>query len=296
MSPNSDAKALRPLAPPPRPRGGHKGDFGRVLIVAGSRSMPGAAYLAAMGALRGGAGLVTLATPRSALPLVAPCLPCATFLPLAEDSNGQLSARAIGLLEQRAALADVVALGPGLGRGTAIRAVVRALLECVGQPLVLDADGLNALAGEPERLARRSGPTVITPHPREFARVFGGEPPTAPARRRSAAESAAREGRCIVCLKGRGTVVTDGRSTFVNDTGNPGMATGGTGDVLSGIAAALLAVYPKAVDAAVAAVHVHGRAGDLAARARGETALIASDLLEHLGGAFQSLARAERRR
>ncbi len=281
---------------PRRTAAAHKGDFGRILIVAGSRAMPGAATLASLGALRGGAGLVTLATPASALASIAPAVPCATFEPLPETTNGAIAAAAFDVVMERARSVDVVAIGPGLGRHAETVALVRRLVPALEVPLVLDADGLNAIAGEPPRALARSAATVLTPHPGELARLDGeAVVADAPAPRRARAEACARAFRelhAVVCLKGRGSVVTDGERTFVNPTGNPGMATGGAGDVLTGLLAALLHRFDGAFDAACCAVHLHGLAGDLAARRIGQDALIATDLLAFLGDAFRrSLAR-----
>jgi NAD(P)H-hydrate epimerase len=276
---------------PARAADSHKGTYGRVLVIAGSRRMPGAAHLATMGALRGGAGLVILATPASALPLIAPATPCATFEPLAESRAGTLAPGAIDAVLERAADADAVVIGPGLSQERSTVAAVRRLVRAIAAPLVVDADGLNALAGGSSgaaALAGRSHPTVITPHPGELARLDGKPAPRGAAERSARARAAARRLRAIVCLKGHGTVVTDGERVHVNATGNPGMATGGTGDVLAGLLGALLCQTRTPLDAARLAVHVHGRAGDLAARTTGQVALIASDLLDHFGAAFRS--------
>ncbi len=274
----------------PREADSHKGTYGRVLIVAGSRQMPGAAALAALGALRGGAGLVTVATPESALPLIAPAVTCATYLPLPESARGFLAPAARRLVLERADAADAVVLGPGLGmeRGTVL--TVRRLVAAIEEPLVLDADGLNAIAAEPQVLLTRSAPTVLTPHPGELMRLDGEPPPRGRTERRRRAEQAASRFRAVVCLKGHETVVTDGQATYVNDTGNPGMASGGTGDVLAGLTGTFLAQMDRPLDAAIAAVRLHGLAGDVAARRLGQAALIASDLLEALGEAFARYA------
>jgi hydroxyethylthiazole kinase-like uncharacterized protein yjeF len=284
-----------PFRLPARAHDSHKGDYGRVLIVAGSKRMPGAATLAALGALRGGAGLVTVATPECALPLIAPACPCALFEPLPAAEDGFLARSALAPLRAAAAKADVVVLGPGLGAQAAVSSLLRAFCVSLPKPLVLDADGLNAFAAEPDAIARRSFPTILTPHPGELARL-DGHAPTADARsRRACAQDAAKRFRAVVCLKGAGTVVAGvagARRTYVNRTGNPGMATGGSGDVLSGLLGALLARIEDPFQAAALAVFTHGRAGDFAKRRRGETALIASDLVEHLGDALRTVERA----
>lgn len=272
-----------------RARDSHKGDFGRVLVVAGSRRMPGAATLAALGALRGGAGLVTVATPDCALPLIAPGCPCALFEPLPATREGFVANAALEHLVEAARRADVVVLGPGLGIEEATQFTIRSFALELGKPLVLDADGLNAFAAEPDVLARRSSPTIMTPHPGELERL-DGKPATADAKERLArAKAASARFRAIVCLKGAGTVVASASRTYVNRTGNPGMATGGSGDVLSGLLGALIVRFDDPFKAAALAVHMHGRAGDLAKRRRGETALIALDLVEQLGDALKAV-------
>lgn len=269
-----------------RQRDGHKGSYGKILVIAGSRAMPGAAHLAAIGALRGGAGLVTLATSASALPLIAPGAPCATYLPLPETMLGSLGGPALQPILTRSEEADVVVLGPGLGQERATVQLVRKLVAGIRKPLLIDADGLNAVAGEPKCLLRRSSPTVLTPHPGELCRLDGGSLPTGAKERRARAEAAASRFKAIVCLKGHRTVVSDGQRTYLNDTGNPGMATGGSGDVLAGLLGALMAQFAEPFDAAMFAVHVHGTAGDLAADCHGEVSMIASDLLDTVGPAI----------
>lgn len=275
---------------PRRLRSAHKGDFGRILLAAGSYAMPGAAALAAASALRGGAGLAAVLTPRSAVPSIAAHAPCATYVPAAETEAGGLAEGAIEAARRRFEWADVVAVGPGLGLEEETVRFVRALVTETPRPLVVDADGLNALAGVREPLRAREAPTVLTPHPGEFARMVGGGVPRTAAERLRAAAEAARSLNAVVCLKGRETVVTDGRRVFVNDTGNPGMATGGTGDVLTGLLAALIAQLTPAgvpvLEAAALAVHVHGKAGDLAAADKGEVSLVATDVVEHLPAAL----------
>ena len=274
----------------PRGPDANKGEFGRVLVVAGSRGMSGAAVLCASAALRGGAGLVRLAVPAGVLPIAAAGNPCYMTVPLSEDDHGRLAAAAapelVALLKENTA----AGLGPGLGRGEGVSAVVRAVLEQTGLPLALDADGLNALPPFLDVLKRRRGPTVLTPHPGEFARLLGCDIPHVQAHRQELAVRFAADHGVILVLKGRGTVVSDGRRVYVNDTGNPGMATGGTGDVLTGLTAALLGQKLEPFAAAQLAVYLHGRAGDLARDVLGETSLIAADLLHYLPQAFRAHA------
>jgi NAD(P)H-hydrate epimerase len=275
---------------PPRPREAHKGQFGRALIIAGSRGMAGAAVLCASAALRGGAGLVRLAVPRELLGVVAAGNPCYMTAPLPEDVHGQLDAAAMLDVFSLAEWSTVVAAGPGLGQGSGVALVVRGLLEQLATPLVLDADAINVLGSDSALLRRRSAPLILTPHPGEFARLSHSSTADIQADRVNLAVRFAADHRLVLVLKGAGTVVTDGRRAYVNTTGNPGMATGGTGDVLTGLIAALLAQGLEAFAAAQLAVFLHGRAGDLAADDLGEVSLIASDLLDFLPRAFRSLA------
>jgi NAD(P)H-hydrate epimerase len=280
-----EVTALPTLAP--RAPDSNKGTFGRVLVVAGSRGMTGAAVLCGSAALRGGAGLVRVAVPAGVLPLVAAGNPCYMTAPLPDDGDGRLGAGAAAELSRLAAGNDVVALGPGLGRGDAVSAAVLAAVEQVAAPLVLDADGLNALAGKADKLRARKGPTALTPHPGEFARLLGTDIPTVQDRRRELAVRFAAEHNVVLLLKGHGTLVTDGRRLYRNATGNPGMATAGSGDVLTGLITALLGQGLDAFAAAQLAAHLHGKAGDLARDAVGEVSLIATDLLHYLPAAFR---------
>jgi len=279
---------------PRRARDANKGDFGRVLVVGGSQGMIGAPALTANAALRGGAGLATVAVPQPIQPFVAVLCPCATFLPLPTDRVGELDASAVGQVLDCAGRCDVLAVGPGMGIGTRQQDIVRAVL---GQdlPAVIDADGLNNLAKIDGWPVLRRCPLVLTPHPGEFARLTGGTVKDIQADRGGLAASAAQAwGRAgskdapLVCvLKGAGTVVTDGRRLYVNSTGNPGMATGGAGDVLTGLLAALIGQGLEPFEAACLAVHVHGLAGDLAAKALGEISLTTSNLLDSLPAAMK---------
>jgi NAD(P)H-hydrate epimerase len=273
---------------PTRPPDSHKGSFGRILVVAGSRGMSGAAVLCATAALRGGAGLVRIAVPEGIQPLVAAGNPCYMTASFPQDEQGRFAAAAEAGLIDLAQANDVVAAGPGLGRGPASTALVTALLERVPVPLVLDADGLNALQDHADVLRQRKAPLILTPHPAEFARLAGGDVASVLAQRQERAVRFAAEYGVVVVLKGHGTIVTDGRQVYVNTTGNPGMATGGTGDVLTGLIAALLGQHLAPFAAAQLGVYVHGLAGDLARDAVGEVSLIASDLLEHLPAALRS--------
>ena len=274
----------------PRDPDANKGDFGRVLVVAGSRGMSGAAVLCASAALRGGAGLVHVAVPEVVLSIVAAGNPCYMTVPLPEDDDGRLHADAEPELIETINQSTVAAVGPGLGRGKGVSAVVQAILEKTTLPLVLDADGLNALPPLLELLKHRQGPSILTPHPGEFARLLGCDVPNVQAHREELTVRFAADHNVVLVLKGRQTLVSDGRRLYVNDTGNPGMATGGMGDVLTGLTAALVGQGLEAFAAAQLAVYLHGSAGDLARDALGETAPIAADLLESLPYAFMAHA------
>ncbi len=272
----------------PRPADSNKGMFGRVLVVAGSRGMAGAGVLCASAALRGGAGLVTLAVPEEILPQVAAANPCYLTAPLPQDQDGRLSDLAEIPLQDLLQSNTVVALGPGLGRSSAISTLVSAMLTKGNKPLVLDADGLNALGSQTGPLRGRPAPVILTPHPGEFARLLGRDVATVQADRQGLAVQFAADHGLVIVLKGHGSVITDGRRVYQNRTGNPGMATGGTGDVLTGLIAALLGQGLEPFAAAQLGVFLHGLAGDLARDELGEVSLIASDLLQYLPQAIRS--------
>jgi NAD(P)H-hydrate epimerase len=283
------ADDLRPLVQP-RPRDAHKGTFGHVLVVAGSRGKTGAAHLAAVGALRSGAGLVTVATPASCQPVVASLGAEYMTEGLAETEAGTVSAFAVDDVVRMPG--TVIAAGPGLGATDAVAAFVSGLLERANVPLVLDADALNALAGDPGRLVAREGQTVvITPHPGEMARLLGIATAEVQAHRLESARTLATTHRLFVVLKGHRTIIaTPDGEAFINTTGNPGMATGGTGDVLTGMIAAWLGQLGDPALACCLAVYLHGAAGDLAADDEGEISMIAGDLVQHIGDAVLELA------
>jgi NAD(P)H-hydrate epimerase len=277
--------ALPKLAP--RPADSNKGTFGRVLVISGSRGMSGAAVLCGSAALRGGAGLVRVAVPEEILPIVAAGNPCYMTAPLPQDEHGRFARHAEEELLTLAQANTVVAMGPGLGRSPAITALVSAVISQVRVPMVLDADGLSAL--HTDRLRERNGPLVMTPHPGEFSRLTGLEIATIQHGRQELAAQFAAEHGVVLVLKGHGTVVTDGRRVYVNPTGNPGLATAGSGDVLTGVIAALLAQHVEPFAAAQLGVYLHGLAGDLARDALGEVGMIAADLLAQLPLAFRRL-------
>jgi len=274
---------------PPRARDSHKGDYGHVLVLGGSAGLAGAPALAGLGALRGGAGLATVGCPRGVQPVVAGFSPCLMTLGLPESRTGALSHAALAPALRFSSRCRAAAIGPGLGRERETGEFVRSFLASVESTVVVDADALNLLAGNEEILRSAHGSFVLTPHPGEAGRLLGLPPsdPIPKDRRRGALDLATATG-AVVVLKGHRTLVTDGKRLFENRTGNPGMATGGTGDVLAGVIAALLAQRLDPFDAAVLGVALHGRAGDLAARRTGQVSMIATDLLDALPGALRA--------
>lgn len=266
----------------------HKGDFGRALIVGGSRGMPGAVSLAGMAALRSGAGLVTLAVPDACLETVAGFEPSYTTTALRSDADGRIGASARAQLENLAATATAVACGPGLGRSQQLTDLVRGCYASIPLPMVFDADGLNALAAHPRGVSEPGGPRILTPHPGEFQRLVGRRG-LSPREMMDQAVAMADQHQIIVVLKGHRTLITDGQRAERNTTGNPGMATGGSGDVLTGVVTALLCQNLDPFSAARLGVHIHGLAGDLAAAQRTEIAMIARDLIDFLPAAFRQI-------
>jgi hydroxyethylthiazole kinase-like uncharacterized protein yjeF len=269
----------------------HKGDAGAILVVAGSPGKTGAAAMTAEAALRAGAGLVTVAAPRSVEPaLAARAIPEAMTEPLAETADGALGMDVLPALREMIEARSVVAVGPGLGQADETRELVAALVRERTRPMVIDADGLNCLAPWPADLtATDELPIVVTPHPAEMARLLGCTTKEVVADRVAAASRFATATGAVTVLKGARTVVASpGGDVHINPTGNAGMATGGSGDVLTGIVAALLAQRSNGgtLDAVVAAVYLHGLAGDIAVRSTGTRALVATDIAAHLGAAF----------
>ncbi|HVU88652.1 MAG TPA: NAD(P)H-hydrate dehydratase [Pirellulales bacterium] len=270
----------------------NKGDYGRVLLIGGSRGMAGAAGLAGTAAARSGAGLVRLAVADSCLDTIAAYEPSLMTSPLACDAEGRIAGAARARLTEltKPSAATVVACGPGLSRSSDLDELVAWLYTTVEQPAVFDADALNALAAQPDVLRRPGGPRVLTPHPGEFARLVQAPKIAERSVQELQAIEFAQEIHAVVVLKGHRTLVTDGRQSVHNKTGNPGMATGGSGDVLTGIITALLGQKLSPFDAARLGVHVHGLAGDLAAAELGEVSLIASDLIRFLPAAFREVS------
>jgi hydroxyethylthiazole kinase-like uncharacterized protein yjeF len=274
---------------PEREAGSHKGDYGHALIVAGASGKAGACILAARAAVRAGAGLVTAAVAAPILQTVDLGSIESMTLALPSDEEGRLAAGAADAALAAAEGKTVLALGPGLGAEPATVAAIRRIVLESSLPLVLDADGLNAFAGKAGDLAGRRAETILTPHPGELGRLLGISTAQIQEDRVAAARGAAEETGAIVILKGHLTLVASGTAVFVNPTGNPGMATGGSGDVLTGLIAGLLAQGLDGLDAAVLAVYVHGLAGDLARARHGEVGLAAGDLVDLLPAAFAAL-------
>ncbi len=275
---------------PPRTDDSHKGDYGRVVIVAGSVGMAGAAALAGMSALRSGAGLVTVATAKSCQDVVAGFHPALMTVGLPADDSGRISVDSYAALQTHVPAADCLAIGPGMGQSSELHNLLADVYAAAELPVVIDADGLNNLSG---RLASQNaglesiaplGPRVLTPHPGEFRRFLsepGGDRPALELAAQRLASAAV-----TIVLKGFQSMITGGGHSAHNLTGNPGMATAGSGDVLTGIIAALIGQGLSIFDACVLACHVHGLAGDLAKLQVGEVGLVATDLIDQLPEAF----------
>ncbi|MDD7674045.1 MAG: NAD(P)H-hydrate dehydratase [Oscillospiraceae bacterium] len=259
---------------PDRSPDAHKGDFGRILLLCGSRGYTGSAYLAAMGALRAGAGLVFLGVPESIYAIEAVKLNEAIVFPL-PDADGALSPDAAAQIEEKLARMDAVLIGPGLGQSSGALAALETVLREAKCPVVVDADGINLLGKHKALLRGRQYPTILTPHEMEFARL-GGDTSSD---RAEAAINLARTLGCVLVRKGRGTLITDGTVSYRNLTGNPGMAVGGSGDVLAGIITAFLGQGLGPMEAAACGCWFHGAAGDLCARELGQYGMLPTDML-----------------
>lgn len=276
---------------PSRQPDSHKGDFGSALLVGGSRGMAGAVAMSGMAALRGGAGLVRLAVPLVCQDVVASFEPSYMTVGLPADNAGRISLAGRELIAEQIERATAIGCGPGLGRSADLDEIVVWLYCEAKMPGVFDADALNALATRPDALRRPGGPRVLTPHPGEFQRLIGASTRFAREELERQAVRLADEAGIVVLLKGHHTLITDGRQQAHNSTGNPGMATGGTGDILTGLTTALLCQHLAAFDAARLAAQLHGVAGDLAAEEQGQVSMIASDLLRWLPAAFKRSSR-----
>jgi ADP-dependent NAD(P)H-hydrate dehydratase / NAD(P)H-hydrate epimerase len=279
---------------PIRPPDGHKGTFGRVFVLAGSTGMTGAALLSSLASLRAGAGLTVLGIPESLNPIVESAALEVITRPLPETSEGSFSLLAENRIESLLRDAGAAAFGPGVSRHPETADLLRrAAIRCP-HPLVLDADGLNAFEGRADRLRKRPAATVLTPHPGELSRLCGLAPAEIKADPVGVARRFAAEWNAVLVLKGAPTVIADATGrVFVNPTGNSGMATAGSGDVLTGLIAGLLAQGLSALDAALCGVYLHGLAGDLAAEEGNPRSLIAGDLLGRIGAAYSLVESAE---
>ncbi len=283
----SDLRGLFPR----RPRASHKGDYGHVLMMGGARGYSGAITMAARAAGRSGAGLVTVVVPASIAPIVAIGAPEAMVMPAPETEIGSLSSEAWNAWSSQMDRFSAILLGPGLTRHEQSLALVRSVIRDCRTPLVLDADALSVIEGQPHWIEKASCPVVITPHPGEMAKLFVQRIDHVQKDRIGMALAAAKYTRATVVLKGAGTVVAaEGQPACINLTGNPGMATAGSGDVLAGILAGLLGQGIKPFDAARAAVYLHGRAGDLASWRRSQAGMLAGDLIDELPYAFRDVS------
>lgn len=276
---------------PHRADDAHKGTFGRALIIAGSRGMSGAAVLSGTAALRAGAGLVTIASPAGIIPIIASSEPSYMTMSLPEDDRGQLDVLALQRLNERIADQSAIAIGPGLGQSTSLSELVKELYSTLPIPMVVDADALNLLAMVPDEISRTKGAParILTPHPGEFSRLTGRPIHEIQKDRQRFAIEFAQQHHVVLVLKGHETLITDGSQLAINPTGNSGMATGGSGDVLTGLITGLLAQGMPPIEGAQLATYVHGSAGDLAAENLSKPGLIASDILRFIGPAWCEL-------
>ena len=267
----------------PRPPQAHKGLYGRLLLVAGCRMYRGAAQLAVLGALRIGTGIVTLASIEPVLATTVSALPECTLLPLSEGLDGLAKPENAALLADAAADCSAVVLGCGLGQGPGPTIILERLTTATHRPLLLDADGLNLLARAPQLLHRRAGPTILTPHPGEMARLCGKTAAEVQHAREATATRFAAEFQCIVVLKGHDTLVAlPNGQCFFNKTGGPGLAKAGSGDLLAGLIGGLLAQGLTPSDAAICGVYLHGAAADLCAARKSNTGMLPHELTEDL--------------
>lgn len=274
----------------PRLKDTHKGDYGHVFILAGSVGLTGAAYLTSMAALLSGSGLVTLGIPKSVNPIMEEKLTEVMTRPLPETQEQTLSLRALPKIKNFTKLVDVVAIGPGLSRNRSTQQLVRNLVAILDKDFVLDADGINAFDGKANLLKKAKKTFVITPHPGEMSRLIGESITTIQKDRKGIAKKVSKRYNCITVLKSVRTVVANPRGEiYINETGNPGMATGGVGDILTGMIASFIGQGIEPFGAAKLAVYLHGRVGDLAMHEKGEISLIATDLLDKLPTVLKNL-------
>ena len=273
-----------------RDRDAHKGDFGHLLVIAGSLGKAGAAIMAAKGALRSGAGLVSVAAPMGLVPVIQQQVFEAMCVPAGESVDGTLGIGSEEELVKASGRMSACAIGPGLTTHYETVQVVKDLVQRITVPMVIDADAVNALANDPRILLKAKAPVVLTPHPGEMARLLGVSTEDIQRNRINSAQAFAEECGVTVVLKGAGTVIaTTHGDVFINTTGNPGMATGGTGDVLTGMIGSLLAQGYGPTQAACLGVYLHGLAGDLAAKEKGEAGMIAGDVIEKIPEATKTI-------
>ena len=266
----------------------HKGDYGHVLIVAGSAGMTGAAYLVSEAAILMGSGLVTCSIPKSLNSIMEIKLTEAMTFPVEDGGKGFFPASAFTAIKKFSERVDAVAVGPGLAQAGGTKELVKRLITGLGVPIILDADGINCLTGKAHILKRAKRPLVITPHPGEMSRLIQKSMDYIQKNRKNVTQETAKKYNITVVLKGKGTVVAshDG-DVYVNKTGNPGMASGGVGDVLTGMIASLIGQGFAPFDAAKCGVYIHGLAGDIGAKEKGEVSLRAQDVLDNIPKAVQ---------
>jgi len=274
---------------PARDADAHKGHFGSVLVVAGSRGMAGAAVLTAMGALRAGAGLVRLAVPEGIYPIVAAQNPCYLTYPLPETEDGILATAGKVQILSLADEHDVLVVGPGMGKNPDVTELLLWLFMMLKAPMVIDADGINCLVGDVGILNSLTHDVILTPHPGEFGRLIGQTVEQVQARRLELALNFAKPAHLHLVLKGHRTIVTDGKRVYVNDTGGPALATGGSGDVLAGMVGALIGQGIEPFAASQLAVAMHGKAGDLAAEQLGDESTLPTDVLDFIPRALATV-------
>jgi NAD(P)H-hydrate epimerase len=265
----------------------NKGDYGKIVIVSGSYGMAGASFLCCKGAYKSGAGLVYLCIPRSIYPILGTKLTCTVVHPVDETPQGTFSQTSYNQIIKVAQRCDVIAIGPGITTHNQTKMLVKDLIRNLQIPIVIDADGLNSISDKPEILKEARSDIIITPHPGELSRLIKTSIPEIQKAREKFAKDTAKRFGVITVLKGYKTVVSDGKRVFINTTGNPGMASGGSGDVLTGMIAGLIGQGYPLFESACTGVYLHGLAGDLAAKKYGEISMIATDILEFLPEAFK---------
>lgn len=275
---------------PGRPSVSHKGDYGRGLIIGGARGMSGAVALAGMACMKSGAGLVKIAVPLDSQPVVASLDPCYMTIGLSQDEAGRIGPEARAELVDAVDEATAIAIGPGLGQSDDLVEFVSWAYSRIRQPMVVDADGLNCLARNPQILLKPGGPRILTPHPGETRRLLGDKF-SSPEELHYRTETLAREAGIIIVMKGHRSIITSGEMRAQNPTGNSGMATAGSGDVLTGIILALLCQQMEPFEAAQLGCLIHGLAGDKGAKRIGRISLVATDIVRYIPKAIRAIKR-----